>query len=107
MKQSKGRVCKSDRFSGSWKKMPEGGDILIPGSSSKYKTGSWRTARPFIDDKKCIQCMMCVQFCPDLAIASKKGKRQPVKLDFCKGCGICAKVCPVKCIAMKPEGDFQ
>jgi len=28
-------------------------------------------------------------------------------LDFCKGCGICAKECPTKAISMKPEGDFK
>jgi pyruvate ferredoxin oxidoreductase delta subunit len=28
-------------------------------------------------------------------------KRAGVKYDFCKGCGICAEVCPVKAIEMK------
>jgi Pyruvate/2-oxoacid:ferredoxin oxidoreductase delta subunit len=28
-------------------------------------------------------------------------------LDFCKGCGICAKECPKNAISMMPEGDFK
>jgi Pyruvate/2-oxoacid:ferredoxin oxidoreductase delta subunit len=27
-------------------------------------------------------------------------------LNFCKGCGICAKECPRAAIIMLPEGDF-
>ncbi|MGB9785258.1 MAG: 4Fe-4S binding protein, partial [Fervidicoccaceae archaeon] len=26
-----------------------------------------------------------------------------IELDYCKGCGICAKVCPQKAIEMVPE----
>jgi pyruvate ferredoxin oxidoreductase delta subunit len=29
-----------------------------------------------------------------------------VDLDHCKGCGICAEVCPAKCIVMLPEAEF-
>jgi pyruvate ferredoxin oxidoreductase delta subunit len=108
MKQSKEKKgCEEKVEIKGWKEMPEAGNILEPGNSRKHKTGGWRSDRPIIDDSKCIHCMMCVHFCPDAAIPAKDGKRQPVDLDFCKGCGICAQVCPVKCIKMKPEGDFQ
>ncbi|MCD6267417.1 MAG: 4Fe-4S binding protein, partial [Thermotogaceae bacterium] len=26
--------------------------------------------------------------------------------DYCKGCGLCANVCPAKAIEMKPETEF-
>ncbi|MDD3391652.1 MAG: 4Fe-4S binding protein [Synergistaceae bacterium] len=29
-----------------------------------------------------------------------------IDLFFCKGCGICAHVCPKDAIEMKPEADF-
>ena len=28
-----------------------------------------------------------------------------VDYDFCKGCGVCAKVCPVPCITMVDEQE--
>ena len=80
-----------------------GGVITKPGSTKGYKTGDWRTFRPHWDEKRCIQCMQCWQFCPDSSIPQKKGKRQETDLEFCKGCGICAQVCPVKCIVMDKE----
>ena len=29
-----------------------------------------------------------------------------IKKDWCKGCGICANVCPKKCIKMEEEAKF-
>jgi pyruvate ferredoxin oxidoreductase delta subunit len=74
-----------------------------PGNSIKNKTGGWRSIRPVWHKEKCIQCMKCWEFCPDIAIPQKKGKRTETDFNFCKGCGICAQVCPVKCIEMVPE----
>lgn len=74
-----------------------------PGNSINNKTGGWRSMRPVFDKSKCIQCMKCWQFCPDAAIPQKNGKRLETDFDYCKGCGICAQVCPVKCIKMVPE----
>ncbi len=70
------------------------------GSSLDNKTGSWKTFKPEIDLKKCIHCMRCVMYCPDICIKTKNGKRGDVDLDYCKGCGICVSVCPVKAIKM-------
>lgn len=77
--------------------------ITEPGSTVKNKTGSWRSMRPVWDEKKCTQCMLCWQFCPDNAIPEKNEKRTETNFDFCKGCGICAKICPVKAINMVKE----
>ena len=85
------------------KKLNPGAVITEPGSTEKYKTGDWRTFRPSWDRTKCIQCMICWQFCPDMAIPQKDGKREETNFNYCKGCGICAKACPVKCINMVTE----
>ena len=47
-------------------------------------------------------------YCPDGTIAKVRDDEGAcvavvVDYDFCKGCGVCAKVCPVPCIAMVDE----
>lgn len=91
----------------SWKEIPIGGVITRAASALENKTGSWRAFRPIIDEKKCINCAFCVTFCPDNAIVLKDGKRGPVNLEYCKGCGICSDICPVKCIKMEEETKFK
>lgn len=80
-----------------------GAVITEPGNSLANKTGEWRTFRPEWDPKKCTQCMLCWQFCPDNTIPQKNGNRLETDLEYCKGCGICAKVCPFKAIKMIKE----
>lgn len=88
--------------------MPMGGMITTPGSSAYIHTGNWRSKRAVIDDSKCINCLFCVQYCPEYCIAQNKdGKRGKVDYEYCKGCGICAQECPVKCIEMVPESEFE
>jgi len=79
----------------SWKELPES-DILEPGTAKNFHTGDWRTERPVWDKEKCINCMFCWIACPDSAIIVKDGKMTGIDYDHCKGCGICAKECPVK-----------
>jgi pyruvate ferredoxin oxidoreductase delta subunit len=90
-----------------WKDIPIGGTITNAGSSLLNRTGSWRSFRPVKEDKKCIHCFMCYVHCPENAVKSKGEKITDFDLDFCKGCGICAKVCPVKCIEMRKESEFH
>jgi len=90
-----------------WKEMPIGGVIPKGGTALKNKTGSWRAFRPVWDEKRCIDCMQCVVYCPDMSIPAKAGKRLETDFDYCKGCGICANVCPVKCIEMREEEKFE
>ena len=61
-----------------------------------------RTFRPVIDTEKCVKCLRCFLVCPDGAI-DKSGAALEIDYDYCKGCGVCAKVCPVPCIAMVDE----
>ena len=56
------------------------------------------------DDAKCTQCLFCWVYCPDSAVNVEDEKVGAFNLEHCKGCGICAKVCPVDCITMVPEG---
>lgn len=81
------------------KKLPIAAIIEKPGNSKNNKTGDWRSVKPVRDKTKCIMCGQCWQFCPDMAINEKM---EP-DYDYCKGCGICANVCPVKCIKMVKE----
>jgi 2-oxoacid:acceptor oxidoreductase delta subunit (pyruvate/2-ketoisovalerate family) len=66
-------------------------------------TGSWRTFRPVISHAKCNLCLLCWVFCPDAAI-KRSGEILEFDLEFCKGCGICAKECHRDAIDMVEEG---
>ncbi|MCD6590587.1 MAG: 4Fe-4S binding protein [Candidatus Aenigmarchaeota archaeon] len=90
-----------------WKEIPIGGMITKAGSSLLNKTGTWRAFRPIKDDSKCIHCFMCYVHCPENAIRSDGEKVKDIDLDYCKGCGICARICPVKAITMKEEAEFN
>ncbi|MFA5858931.1 MAG: 4Fe-4S binding protein [Elusimicrobiota bacterium] len=91
-----------------WKELPEG-DILAPGTAANFKTGDWRSERPVWDSTKCKHDLMCWVYCPDSAIITKDGKMCGINYDHCKGCGICAHVCPLKekAIKMEPEEKFR
>jgi 2-oxoacid:acceptor oxidoreductase delta subunit (pyruvate/2-ketoisovalerate family) len=80
-------------------KLSVGCVIAEPGSTVKNKTGGWRTNRPVRDAIKCTKCHICWQYCPENAI----DKDINFNYDYCKGCGICAATCPVKCIQMVKE----
>lgn len=86
-----------------WKELPIGGIIENGGTAKEYNTGSWRTFKPIWDEKKCTNCLLCWIYCPDTSINVKDGKFAEFDYYHCKGCGICAKVCPVKCIEMVKE----
>jgi pyruvate ferredoxin oxidoreductase delta subunit len=72
------------------------------------RTGDWRSSRPEIDLTKCTpsknnrpSCFLCWLYCPEGVVT----RTTPVKIDmeYCKGCGICARECPTKAIKMVDE----
>ncbi len=78
--------------------------IVKPGSSKKNKTGSWRTdVKPKYLQKDCIACKFCILYCPEGCVTGTEKNNFISDYDYCKGCGICAKVCPKQDIEMVPE----
>ncbi len=86
-------------------------DESSPGIGEAGQTGEWRNARPVIDQAKCIPvrqnkptCFLCWLYCPEPIIT----KTVPVQVDleYCKGCGICAQVCPAQAITMVDEEEI-
>lgn len=89
---------------GKWNDLEAGGIVNGSGVSRYFKTGNWRSGiKPNWNKNKCIHCLICWINCPDNAIKVKNQKRQKTDLNYCKGCGICAKVCPVSAIDMIKE----
>ncbi len=86
-----------------WRDIPIGGKIIKPGTAKEFKTGNWRTLKPVRDEKKCIHCLRCFLYCPDNAVKVKNGKVVKIDYNYCKGCGICARECPVGAIKMEKE----
>jgi len=86
-----------------YKDLVIGSRVIEPGNSEKFQTGDWRSSVPIIDLDKCIDCLTCWIYCPDDCIVIRNDKVEGVKKSHCKGCGICAKVCPKKAISMKEE----
>jgi pyruvate ferredoxin oxidoreductase delta subunit len=88
-----------------WYELPEAGLIIEPGSAAKYKTGSWRSRRPIWDKDRCTSCLTCWIYCPDSSVIVENHKVMGINLDYCKGCGICANVCPPKVSAIKMDEE--
>jgi pyruvate ferredoxin oxidoreductase delta subunit len=82
-----------------------GPKVSKPGKSRDNKTGSWRMGkRPKFLQKNCIDCKMCLIMCPEGCISGEGKNTFNCDLEYCKGCGICALLCPKKDIEMISEG---
>jgi len=81
-----------------------------PAKGEAGRTGDWRSKRPVLAAQSCTDfkqgrqtCQRCWVYCPDACI--ERGVPPVVDLDYCKGCGICAEVCPSGAIEMVPEAQ--
>jgi pyruvate ferredoxin oxidoreductase delta subunit len=81
------------KFEGPWSTPKEPLDV---------KTGEWRSQKPVTRSEKCRQCGWCFVFCP-CGCRKEMGNYFSADLDYCKGCGICARVCPAKAIMLVRE----
>jgi len=87
----------------SWTELEPGGTVL-PAETTQPHTGGWRTGvKPVVELDKCVNCLLCWLHCPDSAVLLDGTTFIGFDYDYCKGCEICAEVCPVDAIAMVPE----
>ena len=90
-----------------WREMPIGGVILEAGNAQEYRTGDWRAFRPVWGEASCTHCFLCWMYCPDSSILVDAEEEQMAGfvLEHCKGCGICAAVCPVNATVRRKLGE--
>lgn len=88
-----------------WTELEPGCVITEPGNAKVYRTGDWRSFRPVLQKGRCIQCGLCWIYCPDVAYTQSQEGYYVVDLNYCKGCGICARECPTNAIRMVEEEE--
>lgn len=79
---------------------------VLPTPHLSSRTGAWRVLRPVLESEKCNRCLLCWLFCPEGSIRREKDSIR-IDLDYCKGCGICARECPRKALRMVEEASFM
>ncbi|MBU4231220.1 MAG: 2-oxoacid:acceptor oxidoreductase family protein [Proteobacteria bacterium] len=108
---------------------------IVPAGTSRYRDVSYIGAQlPVYDAAKCIACGICAASCPDSALIStvtdrpvdeaaryfKKFKNPPKGIPWerfalninadpaaCKGCGVCAQVCPTDALKMADKAAVK
>jgi len=86
-----------------WQALEPGGTV-VPGTAPQPHTGGWRTGvKPSVDVSQCVDCLLCWLHCPDSAVVLRGTVFAGFDYDYCKGCEICAEVCPTGAITMVPE----
>ncbi len=68
------------------------------------ENAGWRINRPVVLPEKCIGCYNCYLCCPE-GVIFKSEDEGKIEIDyaFCKGCGICARICKRDAIEMIKE----
>jgi 2-oxoacid:acceptor oxidoreductase gamma subunit (pyruvate/2-ketoisovalerate family)/2-oxoacid:acceptor oxidoreductase delta subunit (pyruvate/2-ketoisovalerate family) len=113
-------LCKGDRklkrknaWLPTWQETPPGvalgkgtkaGMAVGPGSMSQNMTGTWGVSNPVYDESKCVKCQRCWFICPEGCIRRHDDDSLEFDMRYCKGCGVCAKVCPKEAISMRRKG---
>ena len=67
-----------------------------------FNIKEWKYQRPVTNVSKCCQCGICYLFCPTGCVRDMGGY-YAADLEYCKGCSICAKMCPIDAIEMVRE----
>ncbi len=82
--------------------------VCTPAEGEAGKTGDWSEMKPVIDRQKCTpsvkgkpSCFRCWLYCPEGVVSMTIPVE--IRLDYCKGCGICYEECPSKAITMVRE----
>jgi len=86
-----------------WQALAPGGAVT-PGEHADAHTGSWRTGlKPAVQLEQCVNCLLCWLYCPDSAVLVEGTSFAGFDYDVCKGCEICAAICPAAAIHMVDE----
>jgi 2-oxoacid:acceptor oxidoreductase delta subunit (pyruvate/2-ketoisovalerate family) len=86
-----------------WQELPLAGAVDAA-TAVRPETGGWRTGvKPEVALSSCVNCLLCWIYCPDSAVVLDGTTFTGFDLAHCKGCEICAEICPVDAIEMVPE----
>jgi 2-oxoacid:acceptor oxidoreductase delta subunit (pyruvate/2-ketoisovalerate family) len=87
----------------SWSELPVAG-VVARDETLRPRTGNYRTGvRPEAELARCVDCLLCWLYCPDSAIVLEDARFRGIDLEVCKGCEICAEVCPTGAIELVAE----